>query len=172
MSSLSDMGSLSLAKGGPATRRGKEVVMSNATRHGIRSPAPVVPGVKLALEAGPAFPAEIAEDTGLALITVNNVLSRLRKDGDVKDTGKTDGQSMQVSLVSSHLRDRDTRDTHGANEKCRALEPGIVGTLEECIHAEPGGCWLCKNSNEGGKQNSVGDHTDRIGKANREEHRR
>jgi hypothetical protein len=172
MSSLSDMGSFGLAKGGPATQGGKELVKWNATRYGIRSPAPVVPGVKLALEAGPAFPAEIADASGLALKTVKNVLSRLRKAGEVKDTGKTDGQSKQVSLVSSHLRDRDTRDTHGANEKCCALQPGIVRTLEECIHAVPGGCWLCRKSNEGGKQNIVGDHRGGIGKANREEHRR
>ena len=31
--------------GGPNTEEGKEVVRWNATRHGIRSPAPVVPGV-------------------------------------------------------------------------------------------------------------------------------
>jgi hypothetical protein len=37
-----------LAKGGPATQEGKEVVKWNATRHGIRSPAPVVPGVEKA----------------------------------------------------------------------------------------------------------------------------
>jgi hypothetical protein len=145
MSSLSDMGILSSVKGGPATQRGKEVVKWDATRHSVHSPASVGPGVKL---------------------------SRLRKDGEVKDTGKTDGQSKQVSLVSSHLRDTDTRDTHGANETCRALEPGIVGTLEECIHAEPGGCWLCRKSNEGGKQDFVGDNRGGIGKANREEHRR
>jgi hypothetical protein len=35
-----------LAKGGPATQEGKEVVKWNATRHGIRSPFPVVPGVE------------------------------------------------------------------------------------------------------------------------------
>jgi hypothetical protein len=35
-----------LAKGGPTTQEGKEVVKWNATRHGIRSPAPVVPGVE------------------------------------------------------------------------------------------------------------------------------
>jgi hypothetical protein len=46
MSSSSGTGSLSLAKGGPATQEGKEVVNWNATRHGIRSPAPVVPGVE------------------------------------------------------------------------------------------------------------------------------
>jgi hypothetical protein len=37
-----------LAKGGPVTQEGKEVVRWNATRHGIRSPAPVVPGVERA----------------------------------------------------------------------------------------------------------------------------
>jgi hypothetical protein len=35
-----------LAKGGPATQEGKEVVKWNATRHGIRSPAPVIPGIE------------------------------------------------------------------------------------------------------------------------------
>jgi hypothetical protein len=34
--------------GGPKTEEGKEVVRWNATRHGIRSPAPVVPGVEKA----------------------------------------------------------------------------------------------------------------------------
>jgi len=36
--------------GGPSTREGKEVALWNATRHGIRSPAPVVPGVEEAEE--------------------------------------------------------------------------------------------------------------------------
>jgi hypothetical protein len=35
-----------MAKGGPATESGKDVVCWNATRHGIRSPAPVVPGLE------------------------------------------------------------------------------------------------------------------------------
>jgi hypothetical protein len=42
----SSTGTGSLVKGGPATEEGKEVVKWNATRHGIRSPAPVVPGVE------------------------------------------------------------------------------------------------------------------------------
>src|SRR3712207_2018132 len=33
-------------KGGPASEEGKEVARWNATRHGIRSPAPVVPGIE------------------------------------------------------------------------------------------------------------------------------
>jgi hypothetical protein len=39
-------GGLKVSKGGPATQEGKEVVRWNATRHGIRPPAPVVPGVE------------------------------------------------------------------------------------------------------------------------------
>ncbi len=35
-----------MTKGGPATQEGKEVVRWNAARHGIRSPAPVVPGIE------------------------------------------------------------------------------------------------------------------------------
>jgi hypothetical protein len=34
--------------GGPVTEEGKEIVRWNATRHGIRSPAPVVPGMERA----------------------------------------------------------------------------------------------------------------------------
>src|SRR5215210_5208940 len=33
--------------GGPKTGKGKEVARWNSTRHGIRSPAPVVPGVEM-----------------------------------------------------------------------------------------------------------------------------
>ena len=39
-----------MINGGPKTEEGKEVVRWNATRHGIRSPAPVVPGVEKAEE--------------------------------------------------------------------------------------------------------------------------
>jgi hypothetical protein len=46
MSSSSGTDSLSLAKGGPATQEGKEVVKWNATRHGISSPKPVVPSLE------------------------------------------------------------------------------------------------------------------------------
>ncbi|PLS83442.1 MAG: hypothetical protein CYG60_21975 [Actinobacteria bacterium] len=35
-----------MSKGGPATEGGKEVARWNATRHGMRSPAPVVPGIE------------------------------------------------------------------------------------------------------------------------------
>jgi hypothetical protein len=37
-----------MPKGGPVTQEGKEVVKWNAVKHGLRSPAPVVPGVEKA----------------------------------------------------------------------------------------------------------------------------
>jgi hypothetical protein len=39
-------GDSSITRGGPVTEEGKEVVKWNAVQHGIRSPAPVVPGVE------------------------------------------------------------------------------------------------------------------------------
>ena len=41
-----DEGDLKVTTGGPVTEEGKEIVRWNATRHGIRSPAPVIPGVE------------------------------------------------------------------------------------------------------------------------------
>jgi hypothetical protein len=48
MTLLVGEGGSSMARGGPATQEGKEVVKWNATRHGIRSPAPVIPGIEKA----------------------------------------------------------------------------------------------------------------------------
>ena len=41
-----DEGGSNVINGGPVSEAGKEVVRWNATRHGIRSPAPVVPGIE------------------------------------------------------------------------------------------------------------------------------
>jgi DNA-binding CsgD family transcriptional regulator len=68
--------------------------------------------VKLALEQGPAYPWEIAEFTGLAVKTVKNTLTRLRKRGVVAPTGEMDGRAEQVSLSTpaslTHIRDGDS----------------------------------------------------------------
>src|SRR5215207_5738991 len=54
--------------------------------------------VQLALEQGPAYPWEIAEFTGLAVKTVKNTLSGLRKQGLVEPTGETENRTEQVRL--------------------------------------------------------------------------
>jgi hypothetical protein len=46
MTSPIGKGDSSITKGGPTTREGKGVVRWNATRHGISSPKPVVPGLE------------------------------------------------------------------------------------------------------------------------------
>ena len=53
-----------------------------------------------ALESGPAFPMEIGDKTGLALGTVKNVITKLKKRGHVEDTGEKDKTGAhQVQLV-------------------------------------------------------------------------
>jgi RecA-family ATPase len=46
--------------------------------------------VRLALEEGPAYPAELAKTTGLAEKTVKNKLTELRRTGEVQPTGERD----------------------------------------------------------------------------------
>src|SRR5215211_1057202 len=66
--------------GGPSTGEGKEVARWNATRHGIRSPAPVVPGVEnpedweehrggILEDLAPAGPLELALAERVALLS-------------------------------------------------------------------------------------------------------
>jgi hypothetical protein len=65
--------------------------------------------VKLALENGSAYPWEIAEHTGLAVKTVKNVLTGLRKQGIVEPTGELENRTEQVRLTvpASLSLDRD-----------------------------------------------------------------
>jgi hypothetical protein len=70
--------------------------------------------IKLALQGGPKFPADLAEATGLALKTVKNRLGELRRTGIVAATGRVEDQAEEVSLVSPSLyKGGDTRDTYG-----------------------------------------------------------
>jgi hypothetical protein len=54
--------------------------------------------VKLTLDGGPAYPWEIAELTGLALKTVKNALTGLRKQEIVEPTGAVENRTEQVRL--------------------------------------------------------------------------
>ena len=55
--------------------------------------------IKLALKAGPRYPEELAEDTGMPIKTVRNTLSRLRNAGKVESTGERERRSEQVRLT-------------------------------------------------------------------------
>jgi hypothetical protein len=71
-----------------------------------------------ALRDGPAYPDELVDATGLALGTVKNCLTRLRRAGQVIDTGETRGQTRQVRLVSSPsliYRGSDSDDANSAS---------------------------------------------------------
>jgi DNA polymerase III epsilon subunit-like protein len=60
--------------------------------------------VNQALKGGPAFPTEIEDKTGLALGTIKNVLTRLKKKGRVEDTGEKDKTGAhKVQLVAPDL---------------------------------------------------------------------
>ncbi|MDP9478673.1 MAG: bifunctional DNA primase/polymerase [Actinomycetota bacterium] len=57
--------------------------------------------VLMVLEAGPSYPDEIAEQTGLAVGTVSNCITKLKNAGKVEYTGERQGKAQQVRLSSS-----------------------------------------------------------------------
>jgi hypothetical protein len=103
--------------------------------------------VLLVLKADPAFPATIAEKTGMPLGTIKNALTRLRERGMVEYTGEVephtkarevrltkDGRT--VTGVTNVYRDEDTSDTqrrtrdplvHTDTEKARFFRQGRPG---------------------------------------------
>ena len=89
--------------------------------------------VKLALKGGPAYPWELAEATGLAVKTVKNALTGLRKQGVVEPTGETENRTERVRLsvpASLSLKGDGTRDD-GARPLSEDLKPGESATLME-----------------------------------------
>ena len=72
--------------------------------------------MKLALESGPAYLWEIAEATGLAVKTVKNALTGLRKQEIVEPTGETENRTERVRLsvlaALSLYRNWDRDDSH------------------------------------------------------------
>ncbi len=67
--------------------------------------------IRLALQDRPAFPADLAAATGLALKTVKNRLGELRRAGFVEPIGRVEDQAEEVSLVSPPLYRDGDRDT-------------------------------------------------------------
>ena len=94
--------------------------------------------VKLALEQGPAYPWEIAEFTGLAVKTVKNTLTGLRKQGVVEPTGQTESRTEQVQLSVpaslSYKRDGDgdgTKPDHSSEDLKEVRELFVKDVVEE-----------------------------------------
>jgi DNA polymerase-1 len=82
-----------------------------------------------ALKGGPAFPTEIEDKTGLALGTVKNVLTRLKKQGRVKETGERDKTGAhQVQLVVPNQPDEKPVKKTELSEK-RSEDPPEVSSL-------------------------------------------
>ena len=89
--------------------------------------------VELALKAGPAYPDELAERTGLSKGTVGNALTGLKKAGTVELAGQTKGKAQQVRLSSSSsLSLRGGDDDDGATVPLAYdLAPGETATVAE-----------------------------------------
>ena len=89
--------------------------------------------VKLALRSGAAYPSELAEATGLAVKTVKNALTGLRKQEVVEPTGETENRTERVRLsvpASLSLKGDGTRDD-GTRPLSEDLKPGESATLME-----------------------------------------
>jgi AAA domain len=84
--------------------------------------------VLLALDAGAAFPDELAERTGLATGTVRNCLTRLRKRGDVEYTDQVQGRARQVRLSSSSSSSYRGSDNDDAVESAAREDEALLRT--------------------------------------------
>jgi len=94
--------------------------------------------VKLALEQGPAYPWEIAEFTGLAVKTVKNTLTGLRKQGLVEPTGETENRTEQVQLsVPASLAYKRDGDRDGTKPDDEDVQDNRIEEL--VIEREPTG---------------------------------
>jgi hypothetical protein len=143
-----------MKRGGPATEKGKAVVRWNATRHGISSPAPVVPGLEkredwqdhkdgildnLSPEGHLEF--TLAERVALLSWRLHRVtryetesiaISQGRVEADIHETARRLLRLLQESpYASTHPEDirdeaKDNRQTHNALKRLPSLEPGKV----------------------------------------------
>jgi hypothetical protein len=137
--------------GGPATRDGKAVVRWNATRHGISSPAPVVPGMEnredwqehrdgILENLAPVGHLEVVLAERVALLcwrlhrvtryeTETIALSQERVEEDIHKRGTFPRSLQENPYVSTHPEDirseaEDNRKAHDALERFPFLEPG------------------------------------------------
>jgi hypothetical protein len=100
--------------------------------------------ILIALEDGPMFPNELQESLGVALKTIKNNLSNLRKAGKVKETGLTAGQAHQVELagvpsvpmpIGDSTRDTPQGPTNSGNLGVPDPTPRPTGDTRELTDA-------------------------------------
>jgi hypothetical protein len=147
-----------MSKGGPASREGKDVVRWNATRHGISSPAPVVPGMEsdadwqrhregILENLAPVGTLEVAlaERVALCAWRLHRVaryeteaifLSQEAVEGDLHDRRRLlnafrGGGSPYATThpVDVRFEAKDTRDAHRALKRFASSQRGTDRTL-------------------------------------------
>jgi hypothetical protein len=143
-----------MKRGGPATEKGKAIVRWNATRHGISSPAPVVPGLEkredwqdhkdgILDNLSPEGHLEYTLAERVALLswrlhrvtryeTESIAISQGRVEADIHERARRLLRLLQESpYASTHPEDirdeaKDNRQTHNALKRLPSLEPGKV----------------------------------------------
>jgi hypothetical protein len=84
-----------------------------------------------ALQAGPAFPDDLAEMTGLAHGTVINCLTQLKRAGKVETTGEMKGKAQEVRATPSPLLIKGDGNGGGKKPLSSRLNPGESATIEQ-----------------------------------------
>jgi hypothetical protein len=142
-----------MKRGGPATENGKEIVRWNATRHGISSPAPVIPGLEkredwqdhrdgILDNLSPVGHLEFTLAERVALLswrlhrvtryeTESIAISQGEVEGDIQRRARFLRSPQDNPYECTHPEDIRTeakyrRQTHNALKRLPSLEPGKI----------------------------------------------
>jgi hypothetical protein len=142
-----------MKRGGPATENGKEIVRWNATRHGISSPAPVIPGLEkredwqdhrdgILDNLSPVGHLEFTLAERVALLswrlhrvtryeTESIAISQGEVEGDIQRRARFLRSSQENPYEFTHPEDirfeaKFRRQTHNALKRLPSLEPGKI----------------------------------------------
>jgi hypothetical protein len=142
-----------MKRGGPATQNGKAVVKWNATRHGISSPAPVIPGLErredwqkhkdgILVNPSPVGHLEVTLAERVALLswrlhrvtrfeTETVAISQGKVEGDIQRRARFLRSIEENPYESTHPEDirfeaKYNRQIHNALKRLPSLEPGKV----------------------------------------------
>ena len=142
-----------MKRGGPTTEKGKEMVKWNATRHGISSPAPVIPGLEkredwkdhrdgILDNLSPVGHLEFTLAERVALLswrlhrvtryeTESIAISQRQVEGDIQHRARLLRSIGENPYESTHPEDirleaKYNRQTHNALKRLPSLEPSKV----------------------------------------------